>query len=198
MIKVIITGPPSGAGFFPYRIDWWSEGRPQFVGVSKQPLLDACRQLKAYGLMDDTVVGLFDENQYRDEWRLRTTVGYGAKQTIREDAGTGPRMVPFRPMPEHARLERGDVQDALELDAGIPATPEDAMPYREFPGGPLKASPSDATPATPAAPPLLPHTPPKPPAEADQAHPHPHKPAMSAKSHHPPKLKGSSARRGSR
>ena len=165
MIRVIITGPPSGTGWMPYAVKfWWRGGRPQLVGLAKSPLLDACRRLKAYGLMDDTVVGLFYEDD-ETQWLERTTVGYGATH-----------------MPTN-------------------------VPYREFPGGPIKSVenpspppplPSDAMPATPAAPPPPPRTPPEPPAAADQAHPHPHKPATSAKSHHPPKRAGSGARRGSR
>ena len=79
MIRVVITGPPSGTGYLPYKIESWALGRPQFVGVSRVPLLDACRQLQQAGMMNDTVVGLFDQDADRDEWLQRTTVGYGAR-----------------------------------------------------------------------------------------------------------------------
>jgi hypothetical protein len=61
-------------------IESWAYGRPQFVGVSPRPLLDACRQLKQSGLMDDTVVGLFDLGEAN--WLLRTTVGYGSRYML--------------------------------------------------------------------------------------------------------------------
>src|SRR5215831_14577448 len=193
MIRVVITGPPSETGWMPYKVDfWWQGGRPQLVGLAKAPLLDACRRLKAYGLMDDTVVGLFDEWDYKDEWSLRTTVGYGSRHAVREDGHLGPKLVRHRPFPpplaERAAKPRGGTQDALKLDAGIPTAPEPETP------------PSAAPPAIPAAPPPQPHTPP-----AQPVAKHPGgwpkgwlKQARIAKSRPKPKAGGSGGRRGSR
>ena len=79
MIRVIVTGPPK-TGFYPYRVDWWMRGQPQIIGAWPLPLFDACRKLKQMGLMDSTVVGLFEGDD--PKWKLRTTVGYGAKHWI--------------------------------------------------------------------------------------------------------------------
>lgn len=107
MIRVIVEAPPTGTGFMPYRVDWWAHGRPQFVGVSPWPLLDACRQLHRAGVMNDTVVGLFVEGE--DTWRERTTVGYGAKH-----------MGPYREFPG------GPIKEAGQPLSGAPtATPEE-------------------------------------------------------------------------
>lgn len=178
MIRVIITGPPSGTGYFPYRIEAWAQGRPRFVGLSRDPLLDACRQLKQYGLMDDTVVGLFDGDA--ENWDKRTTVGVGALQRASSSERAG----------SPVRYSEG---------AGTP-TPdkiEEAVmaPYREFPGGPIKdiGPPTAAQPAIPVEPPPPPRTPPKPPDDTDRAAP---KRAKSGKSHHRPRPKGSGGHRG--
>lgn len=96
MIKVVVEGPATGTGFVPYRVDWFVQGRPQIKGLSQEPLLDACRQLKRMGLMDSTVVGLFSEGS--DTWRMRTTVGYGAAHTVQETPN-GPKFKPYRPHP---------------------------------------------------------------------------------------------------
>lgn len=83
MISVIITGPPK-TGFLPYRVEWWFRGRPQLIGASPVPLLDACRQLKQMGLMDSTDVGLFHKlNLIR-----RTTVGAGDRDFWRAHMDT--------------------------------------------------------------------------------------------------------------
>jgi hypothetical protein len=206
MIRVVITGPPSGTGYLPYKIESWALGRPQFVGVSRLPLLDACRQLQQAGVMDDTVVGLFDQDADRDEWRMRTTVGYGARygsappvagaavDAFLSTAGGG---VPGRPK-----------NAPTSLDAGVPIEENEMGPYREFPGGPLKGAPDrpgelrddrrdfTAAPlAKPAASPPAPRTPPAPPDDRDQV---PAEPPRLEKSHHRPRPKGSGGRRGSR
>lgn len=134
MIKVIITGPPSGTGFIPYRVDWWAAGRPQFVGVSKLPLLDACRQLQQYGLMDDTVVGLFYEDEDL-QWLERTTVGYGARIVRRaaqdrfksEGGGIAPD-------------QENEPTAAAALDAGIPT---DVRPARSAAPPPRLSTPRE-------------------------------------------------------
>ena len=199
MIKVVITGPPSGTGYLPYRIEWWAAGRPQFVGLSREPLLDACRQLQQYGLMDDTVVGLFEKDAAdRDEWLQRTTVGYGARagqDRFKSEAGRG-----IAPIQENEPA-------GLALDAGVPTQEERMGPYREFPGGPIKQTDrpgelrddrrdvSAAPPARSEAEQPKPHKPPEPP---DDTGPGPSKPSKPHQSHHQPKLKGSGGRRGSR
>lgn len=173
MIHVVIVGPAKN-GWFPYRVDWYFEGRPQLTGLSPTPLLDACRQLKQMGLMDSTVVGLFygGENQ----WRFRTTVGYGARNA-----------------PEHrveeARSPAG-ARRATMIDDGIKGTPDmNVMPDLG------DAATSDAPPATPAEEPPEPHTRPEHQAGKGQAHAEPDKPKQPHRKRKPAK---SGARRGQR
>lgn len=173
MIRVVITGPPSGTGWIPYKVDWWAKGRSQFVGVSQFPLLDACRQLQQYGLMNDTVVGLFEADD--PNWLQRTTVGFGARYRPPQTGAARPAM---RYSEEEATMVAGK--------------------YREFPGGPLRDTepePTGGPPARPAEPPPAPRKPREPPADTGRGHA---KPKHSGQSHHKPKRGGSSARRGSR
>lgn len=179
MIRVVITGPPSGTGFFPYKIESWAYGRPQFVGVSHQPLLDACRQLKQAGLMDDTVVGLFDEGAYKDEWRLRTTVGYGAKHTVKENNRTGPVLAKYKPFPYDALRPRSDLNEGAGIEGAREAAP----------------SPSGEPSAKSEAPPPAAHTPPEPLVDTGPA---PASPDKRKQSRRRPRPKGLGGRRGSR
>jgi hypothetical protein len=95
MISVVITGPPK-TGFLPYRVDWWFYGRPQLIGASPVPLLDACRQLKQMGLMDSTDVGLFDNLRLI---RL-TTVGAGDREFWRAHAMDTPKTEGIKGTPD--------------------------------------------------------------------------------------------------
>lgn len=92
MIRVQITGK-SVAGVFPYVIEC-DPKELNISGKSRQPLLDACRKLA--GLEhDQTRIGLFHGDS--DEFALATTVGAGAKLTVRESDKDGPRFVRYRP-----------------------------------------------------------------------------------------------------
>jgi hypothetical protein len=51
-------------------------------GVSRQPLLDACRAVAAMGADPAKEIALFREGSA--DWDLRTTVGYGASKTVVE------------------------------------------------------------------------------------------------------------------
>lgn len=74
---------------------WHVRGRPEIRGVSRQPLLDACRVLKAMGEPPATWITL--SRPGRMDWDLRTTVGYGATQTVAEETADGkPRFVKWR------------------------------------------------------------------------------------------------------
>lgn len=77
MIRVRILGAAHN-GTFPYRVEGWPvEGR------SREPLLDACRELERMGVATRRQIGLFWPGT--EEWALRTTVGHGARLTVRED-----------------------------------------------------------------------------------------------------------------
>lgn len=145
MIRVILTGPPSGTGFMPYKVNMYTYGKPHLVGVSKQPLLDACRQLKQIGLMDDTVVGLFDEAD--PQWKFRTTVGYGAK-------AMGPyREFPGGPIKETPELELDHGAWRMRTSDATPATPAAEPPTpRTPPTRPAEHSPGHAERAKPEKP----------------------------------------------
>jgi hypothetical protein len=91
MIKVI-RGPMSSKATFAYRATGCGfavEGR------SRQPLLDACRQLKRMGVDPAEQCGLFREGH--SDWDLRTTIGYGARKTISETNRRGVKLAEFRP-----------------------------------------------------------------------------------------------------
>lgn len=206
MIHVIITGPPTTSKErspqFPYRIEGHSVGGGVPIGPrwSNEPLLDACRILKEMGEPADRLVGLYDTDKYTAEpdWRMRTTVGYGARFTVEEGRVRFNRYKPsFRGAVSPGMRYSDDEASQPPLDAGVP-TEDDMADYREFPGGPIKSvgGPSVATPAKSAAPPPPPSTPPAPPADTG---PVAATPAKSKKSHRPRKAKGSGGRRaGSR
>ena len=69
------------------RWEWRAEAAGGRVvrGRSRQPLLDACRVFKRMGVGPLEECGLFREG--RSDWDLRTTVGFGAGLTVREDRG---------------------------------------------------------------------------------------------------------------
>jgi hypothetical protein len=84
----VIRGQQLANGTYPYRVEGFAVD-----GVSRQPLLDACRQLKRLGADPSRQVCLFREG--RDDWDLRASVGDGAGLTVTEDA-RGVRFSKFR------------------------------------------------------------------------------------------------------
>ena len=82
MIRVEVSEQGSGAyrhrGLsFPFVIHEYG-----IVGQSSEPLLDACRLLARAGVDASTPIGLFDPGA--TEYRLKTTIGYGARHTVVE------------------------------------------------------------------------------------------------------------------
>jgi hypothetical protein len=75
-------------GIFEYHAAGWPEVR----GYSRQPLLDACRQLARMGAASNHPVGMFWPG--RTAPSLTCTVAAGAALTITEDRG--PRFVRYR------------------------------------------------------------------------------------------------------
>lgn len=151
MIRVVITAP-AVEGRFHYRIE--TEGTRlagPITGLAAAPLLDACRKLKDMdAAADDVTVGLFDEVRYKDQWRMRTTVGYGAKMTVKETP-TGPKFVPYQPMsPEAIAARSGATAGALKLGEGT----EEAPQAETLTGGPPAIS--EAPPPPPQRSPELP------------------------------------------
>jgi hypothetical protein len=61
----------------------WTCPRYALAGVSRQPLLDACREIKRMGGDPASLVGLFREA--RSVPSSTCSVGWGASHTVRED-----------------------------------------------------------------------------------------------------------------
>ena len=72
---------------------------------SRQPLLDACREIKSMGGDTSAVCGLFRKG--RGEPDLKCTVEWGSGRVVSESAGR-PRFQKFRP------FERGAFMEAAE------------------------------------------------------------------------------------
>lgn len=77
---------------------WFVRGRPQIGGISRQPLLDACRSLKRAGADTDEEIRLFRPG--RTDWDLKTTVGYGAGITVEDADDRGPQFIKYREYPK--------------------------------------------------------------------------------------------------
>ena len=90
MLRVEL-GERAGAGRWRWR---GTCGGRTVEGVSREPLLDACREFKRMGVHPRAMACLFREG--REDWDLRTTVGHGAGVTVREDEREGPRFVRYR------------------------------------------------------------------------------------------------------
>ena len=86
MIRVI-RGAEVKPGIWAYSV-----ARYGVEGRSRQPLLDACRQLKRMGVAMDERAGLFREG--REQPDLTCRVGVGADLTVDE---AGPRFAKWRP-----------------------------------------------------------------------------------------------------
>lgn len=101
MIRVILTGPgfrraPDRKTIFPYIIRNAGATHEVLQGFSSSPLLDACRRLHRLGIAPGAEIGLFDLGQYRDQYRVKTTVGFGAMMRVKDDdAKSPPRLVPY-------------------------------------------------------------------------------------------------------
>ena len=83
-------GPEVTPGIWLYRVEGYAlEGR------SRQPLLDACRQLKSLGVDTDRAAGLFRSG--RDKPDLSCSIRVGAATTVLEDDRDRIRFGKFRP-----------------------------------------------------------------------------------------------------
>jgi hypothetical protein len=91
MIRVQITGEPKGHGKFT-----WTAEDQRLGGLSRQPLLDACRALAAIGLADHETVGLYRGNRLEMSCQL----GYGRRIFIRENNRQGPYAIKWSMHPK--------------------------------------------------------------------------------------------------
>jgi len=64
-------------------------------GQSRQPLLDACRQIKSLLGPTGQLAGLFRAG--RSEWDIRCRVDVGAELTIKEESAGGIRVAKHKP-----------------------------------------------------------------------------------------------------
>jgi hypothetical protein len=69
------------------------EGRP--LCTSTQPFLDGARKLLEMGYPPESEVVM--QHRGAAEWSLKSTVGFAAKLTIRENANIGPDFRPWKP-----------------------------------------------------------------------------------------------------
>ena len=83
MIRVELGEEFKRRGAWRYVINpLWNDGGSSTERVSSQPLLDACRMLKATGAPLGQRVGLFREGRALPD--LACTVGWGAERTVSE------------------------------------------------------------------------------------------------------------------
>ena len=192
MIRVVVG--PSREGRFDYTVET-TETRlaGPLRGLSATPLFDACRRLKELGAAsDDAMVGMFNSLDEPDNrFRLRTTVGYGAKMTVGTSNSGG---VVFKRRPTDAPGALGEEKDA----GGTEMTPEAGEPVL----GPARAQEmafgvetTGAKSAISAAAPPPRSTPPASPAGTG---PVPTKQPKRGLMHRKRKRAGSSGRRGQR
>ncbi len=86
MIRIIRSAAGEGGKYL------WTAAGTGVSGLSHQPLLDACRELKRMGYDPRRRIGMFRLG--RDDFDLATTIGAGAELRIVEDRG-GPRFRKF-------------------------------------------------------------------------------------------------------
>jgi hypothetical protein len=125
-------------------------------GKSRQPLSDACRELKASGELTAAIVGMFRNGT--NEPSLISTVGKAAAVVVRETEGA-PRFIWWKPhekgtapMPD---LDETEGQPAtappVTTTEPMPATEPDPMPPPNPPSEPA-SEPPPAEPVAPAIP----------------------------------------------
>jgi hypothetical protein len=75
----------------------WTTQAPagSLSGVSSEPLLDACREIKRAGGDTRRQACLFREG--RSEWDLRCSVGWGARHTVSDKPSESPRFAKYEP-----------------------------------------------------------------------------------------------------
>ena len=90
----------------------WTCPRYALAGISRQPLLDACRGIKRMGGDTKATVGLFREAHSVSD--STCSVGWGARHTVDE---SGPKFAKWKPHPmAMVRLTGG--QDSGATKAG--------------------------------------------------------------------------------
>jgi hypothetical protein len=70
-----------------FQFELTGAGATPIKGVSRQPLLNACRILKRMGVDGGGYCGLFRPG--REDWDLRCKIGVGAELTVSDRAMSG-------------------------------------------------------------------------------------------------------------
>jgi len=96
MIRVKLLYEQRKHGSFAYAV----EGYP-FGGISRQPLLDACRGLHKLGVPDTELVGTYRG----DRLQMTCTIGYGRKLTVFEPSNGRIRFVNWSKNPYGSKSE---------------------------------------------------------------------------------------------
>ena len=199
MIRVVIYGGPV-MGRFNYKV--YTEGtrlREPMTGLSSSPLFDACYRLKQMTAADDGAeIALYDDTRkYENQFRLKTTVGYGAGTTVQETGGA-PKFVKRASPEEVARLHRLSAKEAEKTSEGTEIAPQAEKPVLDAGARQETANGVEATGAKSAKPeaiPPPPHTPLASRADTDQDLPRPPRPRPTPHKRKPVKSGG---RRGQR
>lgn len=89
MIRVE-RGAETAPGVFAYTVPSLA-----LSGRSRQPLLDACRQIKSFLGPTGQLAGLFREG--RSDWDICCRVGAGAELTVKEESAGGIRFAKHKP-----------------------------------------------------------------------------------------------------
>ena len=90
MIRIELIEEVKNRGVFRYRV----AGLP-IEGQSRQPLLDACRQIKSLLGPTGQLAGLFREGC--SEWDIRCRVDVGAELTVKEENAGGIHFARHKP-----------------------------------------------------------------------------------------------------
>jgi hypothetical protein len=102
-----IDGPDPQAGRRHGVFEYSAAGYPLVRGFSRQPLLDACRQIKRMGGDTSSRIGLFWPGC--NTASLTCTIEAGAELMVEERAkGNGPRFVRFKEFPVEAFREAAE------------------------------------------------------------------------------------------
>ena len=111
-----MSGEPLGKRAIVIRIDLGNEIKPgifeyripslRVEGRSRQPLLDACRQIKSILGHTAELAGLFSEG--RTQWDLRCSVNVGAELTVSERSAGAIRFERFKEFKETALSEAAE------------------------------------------------------------------------------------------
>jgi hypothetical protein len=95
VLTIIVNEASRKQGGFDPRYEAWLLGEGEPIAASKTPFLDAARALLARG--EDPQTEIVMRRASSDVECLRSTIGTGAKLTVREDSSRRPMFVAYEP-----------------------------------------------------------------------------------------------------